>query len=1121
MLNLFSFGGPLRRPAQWLAALALALLALAGPATAGRRPVWAVSPPDVTTTAPTGLTATSAVLGGNVTNEYSSGPVNRGVLYSTTNATPTVGGAGVTQNANGTGPGAYAKTITGLQTGTTYYVRAYATNIYNGTGYGAVQTFTPTAPTNNALAFDGVDDEVNTATTAPAFGTTNFTIEAWVRNATTDPTQVTVALGSVGGGDDYWLGQNARRAAISVSGTACYSTTLLNDNRWHHLAGVRSGGQLTIYVDGVAENTVAIGTSGSPTSPLSIGSFGGSYFWQGRLDEVRLYNTALTAAQVLADMYSTTAAVPASLKAYYNFDQGVAGGNNAGLTTLPDVSGNGNNGTLSNFALTGTTSNWVRSFPTITGISPGSGTVGTAVTFTGTNLTDITSLTFNGTPLFSFGTPVNDLTVTYPVPNGATTGPVSIASATLARYNGPVFTVLASAVTWTGAVSTDWATAGNWSPAQVPIASVDVTIPAAPANQPVVSGVQTAKNVTVQAGARLTLATATAGAATVLTLGDVNQSNGSLTLASGSTFAQQAATEIYITANLTNNGATFALDPTSEVGFGGVSHALNGTTGVTFQTLTVGEQGNGDYLAIQVPVQVRRKLGVYNSSNATLSTGGSLTLLSDATGTALVENGVNSTVTGPVTVQRYIDPSLNAGAGYRHYSAPVSNSTVADLATAGFAPVVNSTYNSSATPLAETPFPTVFGYDQSRLATATNNLNPFDKGWLSPTATTDPLAVGRGYTVNIAGSQLVDFVGTLNNGTVTQTLSRNAGATATNAGWHLVGNPYPAPLDWSRVAPADRVNLDAAMYVFESAGQYTGSYRANVNGVGGNANSGSSLIGSSQGFFVRVSTGQTSGTLTFRNTYRVTDPATQVPFRRTAADPRPQVQLDLRSTAGLADAFYAYAETGATPGADAGFDAVKMPNSTGLNLSSAAASGEALAIDGRPAFTAATVLPLNVGVPAAGTYTLTAAAVRNLPAGLDAYLRDALTGQTVNLRTQPAYSFSVSAAQASTLLMGRFSLSFAASTALATAPALTAAQVRVFPNPAHARFAVQLPGVAGAAAVQAELLNALGQVVRRQSAALPASGTTLQVETADLAPGVYVLRLLAGPATLAQRVVVE
>ena len=109
-------------------------------------------------------------------------------------------------------------------------------------------------------------------------------------------------------------------------------------------------------------------------------------------------------------------------------------------------------------------------------------------------------------------------------------------------------------------------------------------------------------------------------------------------------------------------------------------------------------------------------------------------------------------VVGTVTVQRALDPSLNPGLGYRHYSAPVSNATVADLTTSGFTPVVNPAFNTDATPYTVTPFPTVFGYDNSRLS-LTNNLDMFDKGYFSPSALSDALAVGQGYTVNIGASE--------------------------------------------------------------------------------------------------------------------------------------------------------------------------------------------------------------------------------------------------------------------------------------------------------------------------------------------------------------------------------
>ena len=638
-----------------------------------------------------------------------------------------------------------------------------------------------------------------------------------------------------------------------------------------------------------------------------------------------------------------------------------------------------------------------------------------------------------------------------------------------------------------------------------------------------ISGTYNNVTVTSSGVGTLTGTLTVAGTLTVQSGGTLNQNCQTIDGAGSFVLAAGGKLGICDAAGIVATGATGAVQVTGTRTFStDATYVYNGTaaqntgTGLpaTVRSLTT---TNANAVTLSAPVQVAQVLTVGAAGNLVLN-GQPLKLLSSATGTALAVNSGTGTVVGAATVQRFINSS-NTGLGYRHYSAPVANTTVADLATTGFTPEVSqaTAYNASAAPGTTTPFPTVFGYDQNRVTLA-NTYTPFDRGFFVPAGLSAPLVPGQGYAVNIAGTQLVDFVGTLNNGDQTVNLSRLAGNT--DAGWALVGNPYPAPLDYSLVAAGDRSNLDAAVYVYESSSQYSGSYRANVNGVGGNANSGSSLIASGQGFFVRVSNGQTSGTLTFRNTQRITDFTTQVPFRRSTADTRPLVQLDLHGATGPADSFFAYAEAGATPNVDPAYDAVKLPNPTGLNLSSATAAGLNLAIDGRPAFTAATVLPLNVGVPTAGTYSLTTVALNNLPAGLDAYLADAQTGQTLNLRSQPAYTFTVTAAQATALLTGRFTLRFAAAP-LATAPALTAEQVTLYPNPAHGSFAVRLPGVAGALAVQAELLNALGQVVRRQAAALPASGATLTVPTTELAAGVYTLRLRAGTVSLAKRVVIQ
>jgi hypothetical protein len=627
--------------------------------------------------------------------------------------------------------------------------------------------------------------------------------------------------------------------------------------------------------------------------------------------------------------------------------------------------------------------------------------------------------------------------------------------------------------TWTGKVSSNWFTEGNWT-AGVPTAMLDAFIPSGVPRYPVLAaGTAPVKNLILNAGATLTQA--------------------------GGTLALQG--------NLTNNG-TFAATGGAVATTGSTNQTLGGSSPLSFYDLRIGSAGATQ--ATRVSFQ-----DVLTLTGNLTTNGQSLTLLSRVSGGVAYDGlVVNSggVVVGNTTVQRAIDPSLNPGLGYRHYSSPVANTTVADLRTTGFTPVVNPAYNTSPTPNDIVPFPTVFGYDQT-LVNRTNATPNFDKGFFSPLTTSDPLVPGRGYNVNIGATELVDFVGTLNNGDLGVTVARNAEGTlnAEDAGWQLLGNPYPAPLDYSQVAPADRAGLEDAIYVYSSTGQYNGQYRAYVNGVGGNP-----VIPIAQGFFARVATPGTSGTFTFRNSQRLTSP-NATSFQRTAASPRPLVQLDLGMANGPADTFYAYAETGATATFDAAYDAPKLRNPTGLNLASLVGN-KRLAIDGRAAFTAATTIPLALSVPAAGDYSLRAAALPTLAAGLNTYLYDHQTGQTVALTVDTRYAFSVTASQAAAPIEGRFSLRFSP---IAAVTSLNATDVNVYPNPTHNRFTVQVPAVTAANSVQAELLNTLGQTVSRQTAAQLATGTTLTVETTGLATGVYMLRLQAGSSTLTKRVVIQ
>ena len=117
----------------------------------------ALGPVVTTNSAATGITSSSAVLGGNVTSNGGSAVTARGICYATTQ-NPTTASSKV---VSGSGNGEFSATLTSLVANTTYYARAYATNSY-GTGYGAEVSFitsqmlAPTVATSSAISITAI-----------------------------------------------------------------------------------------------------------------------------------------------------------------------------------------------------------------------------------------------------------------------------------------------------------------------------------------------------------------------------------------------------------------------------------------------------------------------------------------------------------------------------------------------------------------------------------------------------------------------------------------------------------------------------------------------------------------------------------------------------------------------------------------------------------------------------------------------------------------------------------------------------------------------------------------------------------------------------------------------------
>lgn len=93
--------------------------------------------PTLTTSSVTQITSSYALSGGAVLTDGNGFVTERGIVWSSVNSQPTINDS---KQSSGSGLGSFEALLNSLSSNTTYYVRAYATNIY-GTGYGNVQTF--------------------------------------------------------------------------------------------------------------------------------------------------------------------------------------------------------------------------------------------------------------------------------------------------------------------------------------------------------------------------------------------------------------------------------------------------------------------------------------------------------------------------------------------------------------------------------------------------------------------------------------------------------------------------------------------------------------------------------------------------------------------------------------------------------------------------------------------------------------------------------------------------------------------------------------------------------------------------------------------------------------------
>lgn len=213
----------------------------------------------------------------------------------------------------------------------------------------------------NALEFDGVNDYVEIPDAEELDLSTSFTLSAWIYRIGNSSAWERIISKSDNSNYDYWMQVNGSTDAlqcgfIDTESTSRYidCSTAIPLNTWTHVAMTYDGSTLNVYYNGQLEGSLTISADVRQTTrPVRLGRLREYYNFTGRLDEVRIWNTALdqiTIQDWLDSEIDNTHPQHANLAAYYRFEE-------ENGTTVSDSKGS-HDGTIHNV---GEAAAWVES----------------------------------------------------------------------------------------------------------------------------------------------------------------------------------------------------------------------------------------------------------------------------------------------------------------------------------------------------------------------------------------------------------------------------------------------------------------------------------------------------------------------------------------------------------------------------------------------------------------------------------------------------------------------------------------------------------------------------------------------------------------------------------------
>ncbi len=205
----------------------------------------------------------------------------------------------------------------------------------------------------NALDFNGTNNYVNIGNVPELSfdGVLPYTFEAWVKPDSAGSGGYIIGKFDEGLSVGTYLfdvlNDGRIRSSRNISPWEVLSSEQILSDEYSHIATTYDGATLRVYINGKDAGSIVIGNTSSTSLPVMIGaaqvsgSPGG--FFDGAVDELRVWNVARTPTEIQDNMHNTLAGSESGLVAYYRFDH-------TSGKTLTDLTSYGNDGTLTNMA---------------------------------------------------------------------------------------------------------------------------------------------------------------------------------------------------------------------------------------------------------------------------------------------------------------------------------------------------------------------------------------------------------------------------------------------------------------------------------------------------------------------------------------------------------------------------------------------------------------------------------------------------------------------------------------------------------------------------------------------------------------------------------------------------